>query len=129
MNAINRDLVRIERSDGKDITTPISPKQFDIYADYEGHEVPGQCGSIEATSRLQQLLVPGTTVWLEIDETGFNTMYVLSRHVWIQLDGKYRLLAEVLVTEGMLWWPLSCPAPAVQMQKRILLTTPSIETP
>jgi len=27
--AINRDLVSIERSDGKDITTPLSPKQFE----------------------------------------------------------------------------------------------------
>ena len=29
INAINRDLVSIERSDGKDITTPISSKQFE----------------------------------------------------------------------------------------------------
>jgi hypothetical protein len=29
VNAINRDLVSIERSDGRDITTPLSPKQFE----------------------------------------------------------------------------------------------------
>lgn len=29
INAINRDLVSIERSDGKDIATPLSPKQFE----------------------------------------------------------------------------------------------------
>ena len=29
INAINRDLVSIERSDGGDITTPLSPKQFE----------------------------------------------------------------------------------------------------
>ena len=29
INAINRDLVSIERSDGRDITTPLSPKQFE----------------------------------------------------------------------------------------------------
>ena len=29
INAINRDLVSIERSDGRDITTPVSPKQFE----------------------------------------------------------------------------------------------------
>jgi hypothetical protein len=29
INAINRDLVSIERSDGKDVNTPVSPKQFE----------------------------------------------------------------------------------------------------
>lgn len=78
----------------------IATPEFELYADYEGHEVPGQCGADAATTRLQELLAPGTTVWLEVDEAGFFTQNVLDRHLWIELDGRYRLVSEVLISEG-----------------------------
>jgi endonuclease YncB( thermonuclease family) len=78
----------------------IATPEYELFADYEDREVPGQCGADAATARLQELLAPGTTVWLEIDEAGFFTQTVLDRHVWIELDGRYRLISEVLVSEG-----------------------------
>jgi endonuclease YncB( thermonuclease family) len=78
----------------------VATPEYQIYSDYEGDEVPGQCGAYEATQRLQELLAPGTTIWLEVDDTGFYTEVQLDRHVWIELNGRYRLVAEVLVSEG-----------------------------
>ena len=78
----------------------VATPEFELYADYEEDEVPGQCGAYAATERLQELLAPGTTVWLEIDEAGFYTQDILDRHLWVELDGRYRLVSEVLVTEG-----------------------------
>lgn len=78
----------------------ISTPEFEVYADYEGHDVHGQCGAYQATSRLQALLAPGTKVWLEVDEAGFYTQTLLDRHIWVQVDGKFRLVSEILVTEG-----------------------------
>ncbi len=78
----------------------IATPEFELYADYEDREVPGQCGADAATTRLQELLAPGTTVWLEVDEAGFFTQNVLDRQLWIELDGRYRLVSEVLVSEG-----------------------------
>lgn len=78
----------------------IATPEFELYADYEDREVPGQCGADAATTRLRELLAPGTTVWLEIDEAGFYTQNILDRHLWIELDGRYRLVSEVLVSEG-----------------------------
>lgn len=37
VSAINRDLVSIERSDGKDIATPLSPKQFEAICGLTAH--------------------------------------------------------------------------------------------
>lgn len=53
-----------------------------------------------AKNGLKELLAPDTTVWLEVDEAGFYTATELERHLWIKLDGRYRLVSEVLVTEG-----------------------------
>lgn len=78
----------------------IATPEFELYADYEDREVPGPCGADAATTRLRELLAPGTTVWLEIDEAGFYTQNILDRHLWIELDGRYRLVSEVLVSEG-----------------------------
>lgn len=78
----------------------VSTPEFDVYADYEDHDVTGQCGAYEATTRLQELLAPGTKVWLEVDEAGFFTQTMLDRHIWVQLDGKFRLVSEILVSEG-----------------------------
>ena len=39
-------------------------------------------------------------VWLEADEVGFHTQDVLDRHLWIELNGCYRLVSEILVSEG-----------------------------
>lgn len=78
----------------------IATPEFERYADYEDRDVPGQCGADAATTRIQELLEPGTTVWLEVDEAGFFTQNVLDRHLWIELDGRYRLVSEVLVSEG-----------------------------
>ena len=78
----------------------VATPEFDIYADYEDREVPGQCGADAATTRLRELLAPGTTVWLEIDEAGFAGFKAPARHFWIELDGRYRLVAEVMVSEG-----------------------------
>lgn len=78
----------------------IATPEFEVYADYEDHEVPGQCGAAAATERLQELLAPGTTVWLEIDEVGTYTPTLLDRHLWIEVDGRYRLVSEILVSEG-----------------------------
>ena len=78
----------------------VATPEFEIYADYEDHEVPGQCGADAATTRLQELLAPGTTVWMEVDEAGFSGFKAPARHFWIELDGRYRLVAEVLVSEG-----------------------------
>ncbi len=79
----------------------VATPEYQVYSDYEDVEVPGQCGAYEATQRLQELLAPGTAVWLEIDEkAGSYTGTQLDRHLWIALDGRYRLVAEVLVSEG-----------------------------
>ena len=78
----------------------IATPEYELYSDYEDVEVPGQCGAYEATQRLQELLAPGTPIWLEVDETGFYTQTQLDRQVWVQLDGRYRLVAEILVSEG-----------------------------
>ncbi len=78
----------------------IATPEYEVYADYEGNEVSGQCGSAAATRRLQEVLAPGTEVWLEVDEAGFFTRNVLDRHIWVELDGRYRLVSEVLITEG-----------------------------
>ena len=81
-------------------TIGIATPEFEVYSEYEDREVPGQCGAAAATERLRELLAPGTKVWLEIDDTGFYTQYALDRHLWIELDGRYRLVSEVLVSEG-----------------------------
>lgn len=78
----------------------VATPEFERYADYEEAEVPGQCGADAATGRLQELLAPGTTVWLEIDEVGFYTQNILDRHLWVEVDGRYRLVSEALVSEG-----------------------------
>ncbi len=78
----------------------VATPEFETYADYEDREVPGQCGADAATARLQELLAPGTTVWMEIDEAGFAGFKAPARHIWIELGGRYRLVAEVLVSEG-----------------------------
>lgn len=79
----------------------IATPEYEVYSDYEGHDVPGQCGAAETTARLQELLAPGTTVWLQIDKAGFYTATMLDRQVWIRLDGRYRLVSEILVSEGL----------------------------
>lgn len=78
----------------------VATPEFEPFANYEEDEVLGQCGAMETTGRLHELLAPGTTVWLEIDEAGFYTQTMLDRHVWIQVDGRYRLVSEILITEG-----------------------------
>ncbi len=89
-----------EKLDKLYVIMGIATPEFEIYADYENREVPVQCGSAAATDRLPELLAPDTTVWLEVDEAGFYTATELERHLWIKLDGRYRLVSEVLVTEG-----------------------------
>lgn len=89
----------------------IATPEYELHSDYEGVEVPGQCGAYETTQRLQELLPPGTPIWLEIDDAGSYTdaqlndegVYKatqLDRQVWVELNGRYRLVAEILVSEG-----------------------------
>jgi endonuclease YncB( thermonuclease family) len=89
----------------------IATPEYELSSDYEGIEVPGQCGAYGTTQRLQELLAPGTTIWLEVDDAGsyadpqLNEEGVykatqLDRQVWVELNGRYRLVAEILVSEG-----------------------------
>lgn len=78
----------------------VATPEYEPFANYEVDDVPGQCGAMATTLRLQELLTPGTTIWLEVDEAGFYTQTMLDRHVWIQIDGRYRLISEILITEG-----------------------------
>lgn len=79
----------------------IATPEYEVFSDYEGHEVLGQCGAAETTARLREILAPGTVVWLEIDNAGSYTANILDRQVWVQVDGRYRLVSEILVTEGL----------------------------
>jgi endonuclease YncB( thermonuclease family) len=78
----------------------IATPEYELYSNYEDREVPGQCGAYEATQRLQELLAPGTSIWLEVDETGSYFPTRLDRQIWVEVDGRHRLVAEVLVSEG-----------------------------
>ncbi len=89
-----------ENPDKTYVLMGIATPEYEIYADYEEREVLGQCGAAAATARLQELLAPGTTVWLEVDKAGFYTRTELDRHLWVEQDGRYRLVSEILVTEG-----------------------------
>ncbi len=89
-----------ENPDKTYVLMGIATPEFEIYADYEDREVPGQCGATATTAQLQELLAPGTTVWLEVDKAGFCTRTELDRHLWVEQDGHYRLVSEILVSEG-----------------------------
>lgn len=70
--------------------------------EFEGGQVPRQCFAAETTARLQQLLPPGRTVYLEIDPHAYTSFHEWHRHVWVksEQDGKYYLASEILVAEG-----------------------------
>ena len=78
----------------------IATPEYQIYSNYETGEVPGQCGAAAATERLRQLLSPGTKIWLQIDEAGFYARDQLDRQIWVKVGPMYRLVSEVLVSEG-----------------------------
>lgn len=78
----------------------VATPEFEVFANYEDREVPGQCGALAATNRLKELLPPGTAIWLQVDDTGFYTQNILDRQVWVEVGGRYRLVSEILVSEG-----------------------------
>jgi endonuclease YncB( thermonuclease family) len=81
----------------------VATPEFEPGANYESDVFAVQCGAVAANTRVQELLAPGTVVWLEVDEAYWGGNLGLnrtSRHVWIELDGRFRLLAEVLISEG-----------------------------
>ena len=63
---------------------------------------PVECYGRESSERLEELLEPGTTVYLERDVSDTDQFDRLLRHVWIvdEVSGDAYLVSEVLVRQG-----------------------------
>lgn len=90
--------IQVELPDGSAKTVAIIGI---VSPETEGDQAPPQCFADETIARLQQLLPPGKTVFLETDPHA-ATGTTLHRHIWLknQKDGTYRLLSEWLVSGG-----------------------------
>lgn len=72
----------------------------------------GECGALEATQRLEQLLPPGTDIVVIADPVSDATDRYGRRLAYIETSS-HGDLGALLVTEGLtgVWWPSSEPAP------------------
>ena len=72
----------------------------------------GECGALEATQRLEQLLPPGADITVITDPVSDPVDRYGRRLAYIETSGAGDLGA-VLVTEGLtgVWWPASEPMP------------------